>query len=222
VRNPTRLAIAALVVAALTGGAAGAVRKAAEGRASNRLVEVTAKVFLNKPDIRSVVGAELEDVIGVVEVRLSPRPGVKLTVVRDDFELWSAKNGRRSRPFAPSQIAGQAVLMVSTQGAGGGVATDSGGTIWRPPVGDGRPRRMGPENASVGNVGSTGENTVQAGRDAGGKSTLALLEEKILPEKELTGPAAGLLYFYLEGKHKPKNVSLHYQTPAGPLVVQFK
>jgi hypothetical protein len=66
------------------------------------------------------------------------------------------------------------------------------------------------------------ENAVQASRDGGAKDTLALLEEKVLPEKELDGPLTGLLYFYLEGRHRPKDVTLHYRTPAGKLVVQFK
>lgn len=209
-------------LAAALSWAYGAGKKPAEGRASNSVVEITAKVFLDRQEVRGAVGAELEDTIAVAEVRLSPRPGVKLNVVRDDFELWSGKNGGRSTPFAPTQIAGPAVLVVRNRGGGPGVASQSGGGVWRSPTGDGRPRRIGGEGASVGNVSGTGENTVQTGRDGGAKDTLALLEEKVLPEKELDGPLTGLLYFHLEGRHRPKDVTLHYRTPAGKLVVQFK
>ncbi len=209
-------------LAAALGWASGADRKPAEGRASNSLVEITARVFLDREQVRRVVGAELEDTIAVAEVRLAPRPGVKLKVVRDDFELWSGKNGGRSTPFAPTQIAGPAVLVVSNRGGGAGVASQSDGRVWRSPTGDGRPRRIGGEGASVGNVSGVGENTIQASRDGGAKDTLALLEEKVLPEKDLDGPLSGLLYFYLEGRHKPKDVTLHYRTPAGKLVVPFK
>ncbi len=200
----------------------GAERKPAEGRDSNGVVEVAAKVFLDKAEVRRAVGVELEEAIAVVEVRLAPRTGHKLTIARDDFELWSGKNGSRSTPFAPSQIAGAGVLVVSSGKGGAGVASQDNGPAWRRPTGDGRPERIGGGSPTIGNVGSAGETTARAGRDTSRKSTLELLEEKVLPEKETSEPVEGLLYFYLEGRHKPKDVSLHYKTPAGKLVVGFK
>ncbi len=198
--NGVHLAAVALLAAAFP-WASGADKKPAAGRASNSVAEITATVFLDREQVRRVVGAELEHTIAVAEVRLSPRPGVKLKVVRDDFELWSGKNGGRSTPFAPTQIAGRAVLGVRNRGGGAGVASQNDGRVWRSPTGDGRPRRIGGEGASVGNVSGVEENAVQASRDGGAKDTLALLEEKVLPEKELDGPLTGLLYFYLEGRH---------------------
>jgi hypothetical protein len=119
VSNGVHLAAVALLAAAFP-WASGADKKPAAGRASNSVAEITATVFLDREQVRRVVGAELEHTIAVAEVRLSPRPGVKLKVVRDDFELWSGKNGGRSTPFAPTQIAGPAVLVVSNRAAAPG------------------------------------------------------------------------------------------------------
>jgi hypothetical protein len=143
-----------------------------------------------------------------------------LKVFRDDFELRSYKNGQRSTPFAPSQIAGSSALVISTRG-GAGMATQDSGPVWGPPMG-GRPRRIGGEGTSIGNTGTSTEASVQAGSKGGDKPLLAILEERVLPEKEISEPLAGLLYFYLEGKHKPKDVEFFYRGPAGKLSLKFK
>ena len=51
---------------------------------------------------------------------------------------------------------------------------------------------------------------------------LAILKEKILPEKDITEPVTGQLYFLLEGKQKVKDVELLYKTEAGRISIRFK
>jgi hypothetical protein len=51
---------------------------------------------------------------------------------------------------------------------------------------------------------------------------LPVLKAKVLPEKKSAEPVSGLLYFSLEGKYKPKDLVLQYQTPAGVLSLDFK
>ena len=51
---------------------------------------------------------------------------------------------------------------------------------------------------------------------------LAVLKEKILPEKEITDPLSGLLYFPIEGKVKPKDLELHYRLQGAKLSLRFK
>jgi hypothetical protein len=51
---------------------------------------------------------------------------------------------------------------------------------------------------------------------------LAVLKEKVLAEQEITEPLSGLLYFLLEGKHRPKDLELMYKGPAGRLSLRFK
>ncbi len=61
-----------------------------------------------------------------------------------------------------------------------------------------------------------------AGTKAKENPLLATLKERMLPEKTGSEPVAGLLYFPLEGKHKPKELELVYRGPAGKLSIRFK
>ena len=84
--------------------------------------------------------------------------------------------------------------------------------------------RMPGNGSGVGNTGSV--TSASADVQNGGKSKadplLAILEQKILPEKESAEPVSGQLYFLLEGKQKVKDIELLYKTSAGRLSVRFK
>ena len=90
----------------------------------------------------------------------------------------------------------------------------------------GRPRRMGGDGAAVGSGDqSSAQATIITGsKDKAQKANplLDLLEKKILPEGEMAQPRSGLLYFLLEGKHKPKDLELIYKSPAGKVSVRFR
>jgi hypothetical protein len=51
---------------------------------------------------------------------------------------------------------------------------------------------------------------------------LALLKEKVLPEKETLEPVSGLLYFPIEGKVKLKDLTLIYKAPGGRMEIRFQ
>ena len=51
---------------------------------------------------------------------------------------------------------------------------------------------------------------------------LAVLKDKVLPEKEITDSISGFLYFQVVGKVKPKDLELHYKGPAGKLALRFR
>ncbi len=192
-----------------------------EPRASNAAVEITARANLEKVAIRQALGAELEAGFVVLEVRVAPQGGKKLLVTRDDFTLLSSKDGQKCGAFAPSQIAGSGVLVVSTSGRGGGLAAENGGPAWGGVFG--RPSRMPGEGAAIGNT-SQGEAqaSVQATQHDKENPLLAALKQKALPEKETEQPLSGLLYFFLEGKHKLKDLELLYRGPAGKLSLSFQ
>jgi len=194
------------------------------GQTSNDNVELKAVAYLDKESIRQVLGAELEAGIIVIEVRLKPPAEQKLVIVRDDFMLRSDKDGQKSQPFLPSQIAGSGFLMVTSKGGGGaGIMGENPGPVWGG-IG-GRPRRMGGDGGALGNASeSSAQATVAEGaKDSKETPLLAALKEKILPEKETTTePVSGLLYFLLEGKHKPKDLELLYRGAAGKLSLRFR
>jgi hypothetical protein len=133
--------------------------------------------------------------------------------------LRSDKDGQRASPFHPSQIAGSGVLVVSSTG-GGSTSAEHGGPVWGPPLG-GPPKRIGTGSPTIGNSpgGSQASSSSEKTRE---DPLLSVLKEKVLAEKEITEPLSGLLYFLLEGKHKPKDLELMYKGPAGRLSLRFK
>ncbi len=190
---------------------------------ANDHLALSATAYCTRDEVKQQIGSDLGGYFIVVSVTLTPKDGKPLAVDRDDFLLRSYKDGQKSGPFEPTQIAGRATLVVSSQGSGGGMAAESGGPSWGGMGGP--PMRM---PGSGGGFGSTTSDTdsAKATVNAGAKDkedpVLAVLKEKILPEKQTTEPVSGLLYFSLEGKHKPKDLILQYEGPAGRMVLSFK
>jgi hypothetical protein len=194
---------------------------------SNELVEITANALIDTDQIRQELGSTLSGGIIVVRVRVRPLSEKPVKIDRDDFVLLSDKDGQRSTPYAPSQIAGNSTLVVTQTGTRGSMAGAGNGPIWGGiPGTSGRPQRMPGNGGSVGG-GPGAEGPLEAKVETGAKSDkenplLAVLKEKVLPEKEVTDPVTGLLYFQIEGKVKPKDLELYYKTPAGKLALRFR
>jgi hypothetical protein len=195
-----------------------------KGEASNRLVTEDATAYLDKESIDKAVGAEMEKDVVVLEVKLRPAVGQKINITLDDFILRSDKDGSRTTPYQPTQIAGSSVLIISERYSGGGVGAQESGPTWGG-IG-GAPSRLPGNGTGVGNTAGTAEavGSMKETGKAGGKESplLTALKAKILPEKETSETVTGQLYFLLEGKHKPKQIELIYKTAAGLLSVRFK
>ncbi len=190
-------------------------------RGSNENMEIQAKVYPGKDAVKGLLGNDLDGFICVVEVKVVALTEKPVTIRKEDFFLKSNKDGQRSQPFAPSQIAGRGAMVVSRTG-GGGIMGDSGGPIWG---GMGGPIGRGPGDGGViGNAGDPGENSVKinAGDKEKANPLLTVLKEKELPEKETKDTVSGYLYFPLEGKHKPKDLELMYKGSAGKVTVEFR
>jgi hypothetical protein len=193
------------------------------GRAANEKIEIQATVYHDKSAIRSLLGQELPEGIIVVEVRLTPKTASPVKLWRDDFTLRSDKDGQKSTPFDPSQIAGSSVLTLVRTYDAGGVLVEDRGPVWGG-VGGTRPRRMPGPSGGIGNAASqegTQAQVSQSGEE-NDNPLLAVLKARILKEGELSTPAAGLLYFPMDGKHKPKQLELHYRGEAGALDLRFR
>ncbi len=195
------------------------------GEAGNDVVDIYATPILDPDRIKEVVGAELPPGIMVVQVRVVPKGDNSVSVNRDDFQLISHKDGQRSGPFVPSQIAGSATLVVSTATTqGGGMGRGNNGPVWGGIPGTmGRPRQIPGDGVSAGSTAAETEAKAKAGTDAKQKDNplLAVLDSKMLADKETKEPLSGLLYFPLEGKQKIKDLELIYKGPAGRLIVPF-
>jgi hypothetical protein len=182
----------------------------APAQTGNEKLEITAVLYPDKEAVRQVLGNDLGGFFTVIRVELTPKGGQALKVNRDDFLLRSYKDGEKSEPFAPGDR---------------GVA-ENRGPVWGGIPGTGMPpqRLPGMNPPVAGNAAGQEGADAKATSGAGDKENplLAVLTEKVLPEKETREPLAGLLYFSLEGKHKPKDLELQYRGPAGKLILHFR
>jgi len=185
---------------------------------SNELVDLSAVALVSPDQIRQELGGDLPSGFVVVRVTLRPVSDKPVSISHDDFLLVDDNHGERSRPFEPTQIAGSSSLIVSSTGARtGGSPGQSSRPTWG---GLGFPGGGG----SVGNS-STDSSTAEAkleSTESKPNPLLTILKEKILPEKEISEPLSGLLYFMIEGKVKSKDLRLTYKTPAGKLALRFR
>jgi hypothetical protein len=183
--------------------------------ASNELLDISVSAPLDKEQIKQELGSNLGD--DIIAIRLTARPvsdkPVQLSL--DDFLLVSSKDGQRSEPYAPGQLAGSDSLTVTPNG------------VSRSGLGD-HPHRptFGVGGIGIGGGGSTAAPApsakVEESRDEKENPLLAALNAKILPEKEITEPTSGLLFFQVVGKVKPKDLELHYKGPAGKMALRFR
>jgi hypothetical protein len=195
----------------------GADKKVPLRSAENGLVEITATALIDGEAVKQALGSDLGGHYIVVEVHMTPKDAAKLEIHLDDFTLRTDKDGERTTPFAPSQIAGNGALVVTTGSA-------SRGTVMAgapgPPMGP----YGGMGGGMIGGGGSDGGTEARATMKSGSKDKvdpmLAVLKEKILLEKETDAPVSGLLYFPME-KQKMKDLELIYTTPEGKLRLRF-
>jgi hypothetical protein len=185
-------------------------------QAANNVVAVTAKPYVGKEAVQQAVGSDLGGDIVVIEVKLVPKGDTPFVINRDDFMLRSDKDGQKSTPFAPSQIAGRGGLVVSYQDQGS-VGIHPLGQVpvgVRPTMGSGGAagNSAGPDSAKA---------QAKSGADQKEDPLLKTLKEKVLPEKETKEPVSGMLYFLMEGKQKVKDLELLYKTPSGRLSIRF-
>lgn len=193
---------------------------------SNEMIDISATAMTDKDQIRQELGSDLGGEIVVVRVTVRNVADKPIMVNLDDFTLVSGKDGQHSQPYAPSQIAGNATLVVTPQGTRNGIGAAPNGPIWGGiPGTGGTPQRlpgngggMGSKTATVNGV----DSKVEATKSDEPNPLLAVLKEKVLPEKEITDSISGLLYFQMVGKIKSKDLELHYKGPAGRVALRFR
>jgi hypothetical protein len=205
--------VACLVLLGAVASLSAAEKKLPIEQTSNELIDISATALLEKSQIRQELGSDLGEDIVVVRVTVRPVSDKPIQLSLDDFLLVSSKDGQRSEPYAPSQIAGSAALVVTPGGSKGTEVRR--GPSWGGMVGIG--------GGGVGNAGGppNAEAKVETKRDDKENPLLAVLSDKVLPEKEIKDSVSGLLYFQVVGKVKPKDLELHYKGPAGRLALRF-
>ena len=205
--------VACLVFLGAVASLGAAEKKLPIEQTSNELIDISATALLEKDQIRQELGSDLGADIVVVRVTVRPVSDKPIQLSLDDFLLVSSKDGQRSEPYAPSQIAGSVALVVTPGGS-------KGTEVRRGPSWGGI---AGIAGGGVGNAGGSpnSEAKVESKQDDKTNPLLAVLNDKVLPEKEIKDSISGLLYFQMVGKIKPKDLELHYKGPAGRLALRF-
>lgn len=211
-----------LIAASLVLPLAAAEKRPITARATNVNVSIEATAHIDRNEVKQMLGSDFGGSVVVVQVRVTPRAGKELKIFQDDFLLRSYKDGQKSEPFAPTELAGSAVLQLTTGRGGGGVMAQESGPAWGG-IG-GAPRRMGGDGGGIGNSASQESVQAKVTEENKGKDDplLKVLREKTLPEKETAEPLAGLLYFPLDGKHKARDLALVYSGAGGKLTLEFQ
>jgi hypothetical protein len=83
---------------------------------TNDLLTITATATLDRDQIKQELGYDLGPDIALVRVTLHTVSDKPIQVSHDDFLLVSSKDGQRSRPYEPGQIAGADSLTVTQNG----------------------------------------------------------------------------------------------------------
>lgn len=191
-------------------------KKPVPASAGNDYIEISAQLLLTREEVQTAVGADVGEGIIAISMRVEPKLGKALPVFRDDFILLSHKDGQRSEPFSPGQIAGSGAVLATPQGLSRPGFGRSAGSVRGIPGLSRKPKQDSKDSKKK-------SSTPSAPRDdAATANLLAALKAKSLPEGETGEPVSGLLLFPLEGKTKSKDLSLLYKGAAGRLTIAFQ
>lgn len=200
-------------VALLSGAAPKKTVVTAHGENQDILLTVT--LYTTPDDVKELLGNNLEGHYIVADVKVEPKYGKEIVVNHDDFVLRDMENVEKLTPFAPSQIAGRAALIITRNESG------TGNRPARPTFGIGG---MGGGMGSGGGDNNAPANVKAKMQNADEPKDTALeklLTDKMLPESKTDQPATGLLYFALE-KVKVKNLQLDYGGKENRISLRFK
>lgn len=224
-----------LLALALLGGllAHGADRTEWRGRAGDPKLTVDARLYIDREQMKALLGHDPGPNLVIVEVTATPAPGAAVALDLDEFLLRSDRDGQRSRPLDPAQIAGPAVMVIGSRGGtqGTGMAEERRVPWGVPGIPGGSPTGGPPRGIPLPgqspNVGTATADTSEAvasieeNREKKSNPLLEALQAKQLAAGPLDGPRTGLLYFLIEGKVRAKDLELVYRKAPPRLHIRF-
>ena len=214
-RMLSRIIVLILAATLAFGAANKKITGTARGENQDLILHVT--IYADAESVKGVVGDDLGGHFIVAEVRVEPKYGKEIVIDRDEFALRTDKNGEKSRPMAPSQIAGNGGLVITrTNGPGGqGAEPTRGWSMGGIGMGSG---------GGIGAGGGADATAVKAKMEQGSDKENPLkkvLDAKVLPEKKVEEPVTGLLFFPMEGQ-KLKDLELIFGAKENRISMRFK
>ena len=203
-----------LLFALFLQGAAKKTIASARGENEDLILNVT--IYTDAAAVKEALGNDLGGHYIVAKVKVEPKYTKEIIIDRDDFLLRTDKDGDRTKPMAPSQIAGRGSLVLTqTRGPGGDGAERSRGWSLGGPIGMG----------SGGGIGNAGADTsgVKAKMEDGDQENplKKTLDAKVLPEKKIEEPTEGFLFFPMENQ-KMKDLERVYGGKENKIRMRFK
>ena len=211
-----------LMAAVCVGLMAASDKPAPSGLAAGKSVTVNATLYMTRQEATEALGLDPGEGIMIVRVTLKPLGDNSVAISLDDFTLHCYGEGQKSQPLYPTQIAGNAAMVLQST-PGQSIGTNPGApktTVSIP----GMNRQPSQAPAKAAGVKPPGGDAAPATVEEKGKESplLTALRGKILPEKEIKEPITGLLYFPFDGKHKIKELELIYKVNGERLDVKFR
>ena len=206
--------LVALFLASVLVVAGAAKKTSGTARGENNDVIVNVTIYIDPAAVKEALGDDLGGHYIVALVKVEPKYTKEITIDRDDFILRTDKDGDRTAPMAPSQIAGAGGLVLTrTDGPSGqGAERSRGWSIGGMGMGGGGASSGGPANTGV------KASTEKSEKDS---PLQKLLEAKVLPEKKIEEPLTGFLFFPME-KQKMKDLELLYGAKENRIRMRFK
>lgn len=202
--------------------AAFAANTAPAAEASDETIAIEGVLHSDPADVAKLLGRDPGFPMIVVELKVRPQGDTSLKLWRDDFTLLSNKDGQRSQPLSPSQLAGAGALKINKRAYQPAVGmADPNRPIYPDITGTTRPRAVGNDSVMAPADTSKAEASTDMARQKA-DPLLDVLKEKVMPEKETKEEVNGLLFFVLEGKHKPKHLELIYKSEGRQLILDFQ
>ncbi|MGA2737179.1 MAG: hypothetical protein ABSG65_06965 [Bryobacteraceae bacterium] len=194
-----------------------------ETRGENESVVINATLYAKPEAVKEMVGSDLGGHYIVVAIEVTPRFGKEVVINRDDFVLKTDKDGEKSTPFAPSQIAGRGAMVIRQTGGAGatGMHDNDGPILGGIPGTMGQPRRVGGDGVGSAGAPVGAEAKTRTGSSEKEDPMLAVLKQKELPETKTDKPVSGLLYFPME-KQRVKDLELRYTPSDDKITMRFR
>jgi len=188
-------------------------KNVATAKGENEDLALTVTLYIDPADVKEVIGNDLGGHYIVGEVKVEPKYGKDIVIDRDDFLLRTDKDGEKAKPFAASQIAGQAALVIGQVTDNTGVGSPGWSGATGPIILGGGAKTKGDSDKPKPNPEMKSDETASPLKK--------VLDAKILPDGKTTEPVTGLLYFPME-KQKMKNLELTYGGRENRITLRFK
>ena len=185
-----------------------------------------ARLVRERDAIQTLVGDRLEGSVVLVELRVKPLYGSKVTLARDEFLVRARNTNDMSPAQSPHRIAGEQVLRMSgkrkTKASVKVISDPSEARVWGGAPGTGTsPKRVESPTPTV-VVDVSRENRRKPEQaDAGTRSVAERLQDLELPLETVDAPVAGYLYFEIPADIGRKQLELSYAGQLGEFLIKF-